>query len=78
MLQCSKGKTIMTTRTATHWTAAGTEPGWMSNLLTGLAMGWRAYRSYGALSAKSDGELQALGLTRADLPRAAVFGIKSI
>ncbi len=37
----------------------------------GLASGFRAYRVYSDLAGRSDGELQRLGLNRADLPRIA-------
>lgn len=42
----------------------------------GLAAGWRGYRVYTALAAKSDAELAAMGLSRADLPRAAAEAMK--
>ena len=37
----------------------------------GLASGFRAYRVYSDLSARSDGDLRRMGLSRADLPRVA-------
>lgn len=39
--------------------------------LFGILDGLRAYRLHQELSAKTDSELQAMGLTRADLPRVA-------
>ncbi len=38
----------------------------------GLLSGLRAYRVYTALESRSDPELRAMGLTRADLPRVAM------
>lgn len=38
----------------------------------GLVSGYKAYLVYSGLAAKSDAELDALGLTRADLPRVAL------
>ena len=38
----------------------------------GLLSGYRAYLVYTSLSAKSDRELTALGISRTDLPRIAV------
>jgi len=41
----------------------------------GLLSGLRAYRVYTALESRSDPELRAMGLTRADLPRVAMESI---
>ena len=42
----------------------------------GLAAGFRAYRIYSELDAKSDTELAHLGLSRRDLARAAFEAIR--
>lgn len=41
----------------------------------GFVSGYRAYLVYTHLAAKSDDELAALGLTRTDLPRAAMTAV---
>ena len=41
----------------------------------GIVTGFRAHRVYTALAAKSDRELDAMGLTRADLPRVAMAAV---
>ena len=42
----------------------------------GFVSGYKAYLIFTGLSAKSDSELAELGLTRPDLPRAAMEAVK--
>ena len=42
----------------------------------GVVSGYKAYMIYTGLAGKSDAELSAMGLTRADLPRTAVEAAK--
>lgn len=51
--------------------------GWLLGFdLLGLQAGWRAYRRFEALASLSDGQLAAKGLTRDDLPQAALSELK--
>ncbi len=43
----------------------------LARTLQGLRSGWSAHRTYNALSRLSDEQLEDIGLTRADVPRAA-------
>ncbi len=47
-------------------------PGAFSADPFGLVSGYKAYRIFTALSEKSDAQLAALGLSRNDIPRAAM------
>lgn len=44
----------------------------------GLVSGYKAYLIFTGLSAKSDAELANLGLTRSDLPRAAMKAVEAL
>jgi hypothetical protein len=44
----------------------------------GLVTGYKAYTIYSALAAKSDAELTAMGVTRADLPGLAMAAAQDV
>jgi hypothetical protein len=76
MLQCSIGDDAMTTATATASTTfdhGGARESGSARAFDpfGIVSGFRAYRIYSDLDAKSDAELARIGLDRTTIARAA-------
>lgn len=70
-------RTEMMSSTFAGMPAQSTERGFagaVTNFLTGIADGWRAFQRWSALETLSNAQLRQLGLRREDAVRYAMFG----